>query len=231
MSWLVAEEQGKENTILLYTPTYAEHEDADRFRKQVAQYIGLPITVQEDGRSLWQLIDYNKCIPNVHFPFCTRVLKMEQTEEYLKTIKDNFILYYGFGPEEWRRVQKATARNEQIGREVKFPLWEKHIPDATVKETIKNGWHICLPETYKFIEHNNCLPCWKGSKKHFYKVWKYYPEQFWKAVEKEELYGPYTLFDKPLRVLADIWKSNKEFDESQMSILEPEENIPCMCSF
>ena len=49
---LVADEFGKENTILLHTPTYAESPDADRFRQQVADYIGLPITVQEDGRSL-----------------------------------------------------------------------------------------------------------------------------------------------------------------------------------
>lgn len=226
MSWLVANENDKDNVILLYTPTGGEHTDADRFRKQVADYIGIPIETKSCGMDIWTLIDHNKAIPNFHFPFCTRVLKMEQTERFLKALDDDYILYYGFGPDEWKRVQKATARNEQIGRNVNFPLWEKRITNEQVKEIIKSEWKICLPEPYKYLQHNNCIPCWKGSMKHFKAVLKYYPDEFWKAVEKEEIYGPYTLFSKPLRELAEIW----ETDDNQISLVELEESIPCMCA-
>lgn len=226
MSWLVAREQNKDDIILLHTPTGGEHEDSDRFRHQVADFIGLPIKTKALGMDIWTLIDYNKAIPNFHFPFCTRMLKQEQTEKFIKALNEDFILYYGFGPDEWKRVQKALARNESVNRKVKFPLWEKQITNEQVKQIIKNEWKICLPEPYKYLQHNNCIPCWKGSQKHFKAVWKYYPEQFWKAVEKEELWGPYTLFSKSLRELASIW----ELENEQIALVELEESIPCMCA-
>lgn len=76
-----------EEVILLHTPTYAEHPDADRFRKQVSEHIGLPITIQADGRSLWELIDDRKAIPREGLPFCTQQLKQRQTIKYLNKLR------------------------------------------------------------------------------------------------------------------------------------------------
>ena len=76
MSWLVAKEYPND-TILLFNQTKSEHPDADRFRKQIANYIGLPITEISDGRDLWELIDDNKCLPSSFIPFCSRILKQE----------------------------------------------------------------------------------------------------------------------------------------------------------
>lgn len=45
MAKFVADEH-PEDTILLYNPTGAEHPDADRFCEEVADFIGLPITVE-----------------------------------------------------------------------------------------------------------------------------------------------------------------------------------------
>uniref|UniRef100_A0A6M3KUJ2 Uncharacterized protein n=1 Tax=viral metagenome TaxID=1070528 RepID=A0A6M3KUJ2_9ZZZZ len=48
VAWSVNQEHHKD-TILLHTPTYSEHPDADRFRKQFADYLNLPITIQAGG--------------------------------------------------------------------------------------------------------------------------------------------------------------------------------------
>ena len=73
---LVVDERGADNTVLLHTPVYAEHPDADRFRKEVSEFIGVEITEQADGRSLWELIaDYN-ALPSHFMPFCTQQLKI-----------------------------------------------------------------------------------------------------------------------------------------------------------
>ena len=85
MSYLVAKKYPND-TILLFNNPKAEHPDSDRFRKQIAEYIGLPITEISDGRDLWELIDDNKCLPSSFIPFCSRILKQEPAEKYYKTL-------------------------------------------------------------------------------------------------------------------------------------------------
>jgi 3'-phosphoadenosine 5'-phosphosulfate sulfotransferase (PAPS reductase)/FAD synthetase len=79
--WVV-DTYGKENVILLFHDTKAEHPDAYRFRKQVSEFIGVPITEVSDGRSLWELIWYNHALPSHFIPFCTRMLKQEPAERF-----------------------------------------------------------------------------------------------------------------------------------------------------
>jgi 3'-phosphoadenosine 5'-phosphosulfate sulfotransferase (PAPS reductase)/FAD synthetase len=229
VAWLVAQEQDKKDIILLHTPTFSEHKDADRFRCQVARYIGLPITTWGDGRDIWELIDDNNCLPSQFIPFCTRILKQEMAEEYYKTLDEEYILYLGYGTDEWRRIQKQTARFEQIGRKARYPLFEKKITNMEVKRIIEEEWKIKLPEPYKYLKHNNCIPCFKAGKATWKLYWEHYPELFWKAVEKEKQLG-YTVFkDKSLTELADIWQHNREFDCRQISMFD--DGIPCTCAF
>jgi hypothetical protein len=225
MSWLVVQEYGKENTILLHTPTYTEHEDADRFRRQVAEYIGIPITPHEDGRNLWEVIDDNHCLPSDMIPFCTRILKLEPRIEFLKSLNDEYVLYYGFDIKEYLRAQNVYTHALVLGETVKFPLIEKMIMSKDIKKIIVNEWGICLPEPYKHLKHNNCIPCYKASTKEWKKYWKYYPERFELAVEKEKQIGHTTFKGISLEQLADIWSK-----DGQMPLDLPEENIPCMCA-
>jgi 3'-phosphoadenosine 5'-phosphosulfate sulfotransferase (PAPS reductase)/FAD synthetase len=225
MSWLVAQEHPND-TILLHTPTHSEHPDADRFRAQVAKFIGLPITVQADGRDIWQLFDDNHTLPSHFHPFCTRILKQEQKEKYLKSVSDDFVLYYGFGISEWRRVQKQVARAEAEGVKVAHPIFDKRISDEKIKSIIIKQWGICLPEPYLYLKHNNCIPCFKAGKGEWYKYWQYYSEQFWKASEKEKQWR-YTVFeDASLEELAAQWAAQPE----QIPMDEWDAR-PCMCAF
>lgn len=222
VAWLVAQEQKKEDIILLHTPTYSEHPDADRFRKQVSDYIGIPITTAEDGRNIWDLIIQKQCLPSFHIPYCTQVLKQIPRVKYLKTIEKLYTIYIGFGPDEYRRVQKMTARDEWP---MSFPLFEKNISGEEVKRIIRQEWKICLPEPYLYLEHNNCIPCFKGGKAHFFKVWKYYPNEFQKAVEAE-IYTGHTVFkDITLPQLALKWRLRGE----QENLFD--EETPCLCAF
>lgn len=66
VAWLVSQKQKKEDIVLLHTPTFSEHPDADRFRNEVSEYIGIPITEHADGRNIWELIDDEKCIPGIN---------------------------------------------------------------------------------------------------------------------------------------------------------------------
>lgn len=220
---MIAEKFNKKDIIFLFNDTKAEHKDSYRFRRQVSEYIGIPITEVSDGRDLWQVIEDNNCLPSDRFPFCTRILKQEPTEKFLKTIKEPYILYNGFGREEWRRVQRSQARAESLGRVVQSPLYHSHISSDEVKNIIKNEWRICLPEPYKYLSHNNCIPCFKAGKGHFKAIAKYYPEEYVKAIEMENLIGHTVFEDISLSLL-------REQTSSQLDLFSIEESIPCMCA-
>jgi 3'-phosphoadenosine 5'-phosphosulfate sulfotransferase (PAPS reductase)/FAD synthetase len=165
-AWLVNNEHHAD-TILLHTPTFSEHPDADRFRKQFADFLNLPITVQADGRNIWQLMDNEHCLPSERIPFCSRILKTEQSFKFYKSMTGEFTVYFGYGGKEWRRAQRSSARLEAHGIKSAYPLIKTHVTDEDIKNCIKNYFGICLPEPYLYLSHNNCLPCFKGGKPHF----------------------------------------------------------------
>jgi len=214
-----------DDTILLHTPTYSEHPDADRFRKQFAEYLNLPITVQDDGRDVWKLIDDHHCLPSERIPFCSDELKSKQAAKFYQTLNDKFIVYLGYDGTEWRRAQRTTARLAVKGIESAFPLIEMNISSRLVKDCIMMPpIAICLPEPYLYLKHNNCLPCFKGGKPHFYQVWKHYPEYFQKAVDKEIKIGHTVFKDVSLTELRKKW-------ELEIPMFPDDEDLrPCMCA-
>lgn len=222
-------EQYPEDTILLHTPTGAEHPDADRFREQVAQRIGLPITVEAAKKTLWEYVELWNHIPNNSLRNkCTEQVKIAPQKRFLKRLEksgEDFIQYIGFGFDEWRRMQKAMARNEAIGRKVAFPLFDARLTGNDCKRIIRNEWEICLPEPYKYLSHNNCIPCYKGGRGHWYKVYKHYPEQFYRAAAAERRAANTVFYGVTLDELAAKW----EHEPEQMDIFG-DVAIPCMCA-
>uniref|UniRef100_A0A6M3KLE0 Uncharacterized protein n=1 Tax=viral metagenome TaxID=1070528 RepID=A0A6M3KLE0_9ZZZZ len=212
------------DTILLHTPTYSEHPDADRFRNQFADLLKLPVTIQADGRNIWQLMDNEHCLPSERIPFCSRILKTEQAIKFYKTMTEDFIVYFGYDGKEWRRAQRSMARLAHIGVKTAFPLLKTGWEDKLIKEFIRDTLKVCLPEAYLYLNHNNCLPCFKGGKQHFYQIWKHYSEYYEKAEKAEYNIGHTVFKDKSLEQLRHEW-------ESQIPMFKDEDDLrPCMCA-
>ncbi len=214
--------QHPSDTVLLHTPTHAEHPDADRFRKDVADFLRLPVTVCEDGRDLWQLITDEHCLPSHFIPFCTRVLKLEQLDKYLKTVSEDFTLYIGYGSDEWRRVQKQWSRFLIKGYKSEYPLFNIGWSGCDARGILtKVGFR--LPEPYEHINHNNCLPCFKGGLGHFWSVWKFYPQYFNRAVQAEDEIGHTVFKQASLKELSADWaRGNRPRTVA-------DDGIPCLC--
>ena len=219
----------KKDIVLLHTPTLSECEDSEKFRLKVARYLKLPMTVWGRGEDIWDCIDRNNAIPGQFMPFCTQQLKQQMKEQYykyLESIGETWIEYVGYGPDEWRRVQKSVARNEAMGRQVRFPLFEKKISSDECKRIIRDEWGIELPSAYESLKHNNCIPCFKGGKEYFHAVWQNYPDEYHKAMEKEKEVG-YTVFrDISLEELEKRFINDKEWEDMQMNLSD---FIPCDC--
>lgn len=223
---LVIDQYGKENTILLFHDTKAEDEDARRFRDEVADYLGLAVTEVSDGRSLWELIDDNHCLPSFHIPFCTTKLKQEPGERFIRSLSSEFTLYNGFDINEWPRVQRAVTKGETVGRVVRSLLFEMRLSSEDAKRVIREDWGICLPRAYKVLNHNNCVPCFKGGQSHFRKVWKYYPDAFARAVDVERRLDHTVFKGITLVQLAARWAAEGD----QLMLAEDDVGIPCLCA-
>lgn len=223
VGWLVVNEFGAENTILLNHDTGAEHIDTKRFLQQTSDYIGVPITHVNSERDLWQLIEDKMCLPSYFMPFCTHILKIEPAEKFLQKINEPYILYNGLGLEEMNRVQRSILRGAVLGRTVRSLLAERHISNDSVKRTIRDEWQICLPEPYLYLSHNNCIPCFKAGKGHFFKVWQNYPQAFIKVLQMEELVGHTVFKDISMKELAARW-AEQEINEELF------DGRPCICA-
>lgn len=222
----------KKDLVFLHTPTLSECEDSEKFRLKVARYIKVPMTVWGRGEDIWECIERNNAIPGQFLPFCTQQLKQQMKEEYykyLESIGETWIEYVGYGPDEWKRVQKSIARNEAMGRKVRFPLFERKITSEECKRIIQEEWGIELPSAYKTLSHNNCIPCFKGGKEYFRAVWENYPDEYHKAAEMEQKYG-YTVFKKySLYELEEIFQNDSEWEKMQCELKFDDNGIPCEC--
>lgn len=153
-AWLaknVADKYGKENTILLFTDTKWEDEDNYRFANECSEYVGVPITYQNDGRTPEDVFKEENFFGNFGMAPCSKKLKMMQTFEFIQNMfmnGDKPILYFGIGYEEARRAPRIAYNYKhnidvfEDGLEVRFPLIgeiEEELSLMTIGEPERKG--------------------------------------------------------------------------------------------
>jgi hypothetical protein len=163
---------GKENVVLLnhnINPRF-ENEDIKRFKREVAEYLGVDITyanesgelVPEEIRSQFQVcIDKGTFVnPANRQILCTYVLKTEPFYKYLEQVdKDfNYIIYYGFDKNEIDRVDRRKSLLNDSGYDSDYPLalWGEggfKILKAWYEENEINFESVCKLEKYTSKDH------------------------------------------------------------------------------
>lgn len=126
---------GKENVILLNHNINPRYEDSDikRFKKEIADYLGLPITFanikgienENEIPNQFEVCEEIGSYVNVHNRqiLCTYKLKTEPFYNYLKKLeKDNICCYYGFDSNELNRVERRKSILIQDNIDTDFPL-------------------------------------------------------------------------------------------------------------
>ena len=219
VAYLVCRQQ-EHNVTFLFHDTKTEPLDNYRFRQEVSEYLGIPITAQSDGRNIWQVFDDEDFLGNNRVPICSILLKGKQGEKFYKNLNDDFIVYVGFGLNEGHRIQKIVTRNPKI--KYKFPLIENKIFKDAIIKIILRQWEICLPEMYRYFKHANCIPCVRGQKKHWQQVYYHYPEAYQKAIEYENKFG-YTIMPKLslTEFKKELYLLQTDFDD---------DILPCLCA-
>lgn len=167
--------------------------DVKRFKKQVADYIGLPINYAnyEGVQNCEEIPDqFDVAIKIKGFKFgngtelCTYNLKTKPFYKYLKENcdKENTIIYYGFDANETHRIQRRSGILGADGWKTDYPLalWK----DRTISQTFEIG--INPPAQYDKFKHANCLGCLKAGKQHWYIIYCERPD-IWEKAKATEL--------------------------------------------
>jgi hypothetical protein len=148
---MVADKYGAENTVFLHTDTKWEDEDCYRFMKDVSEYVKVPITFKNDGRSPEDVFNQLLYFGNFGTAPCSKELKMKMTFEYIQELfleGIQPILYFGIDYKEVRRAPRIAYNYKhnidvfEDGLEVRFPLI------GTVDGEFVNGEQLLYETNY-----------------------------------------------------------------------------------
>ena len=204
----------------VYTPTGDEPLEMIAHWEKLGQLLGRDLKPITNGKTLNQLIHIQKALPNVWMRWCTRMLKIEPFEEY---IKDNMpcTVYVGIRSDEMSRDGVDYSSLGKIVRD--FPLvrwgWELgHVLDYL------NRRQVTIPE------RTDCEKCFFQTLYEWWALWKFKPESFAQGEEWESLTG-HTLRspqrDSHPAALKDL---RREFEAGYIPKRKLMKDRPRMCS-
>ena len=245
---------GKENVILLNHDLNERSEDEDikRFKKEVADYLGLEITYA--NMDDWDELDqFDVCVRENAFKYgiqssalCTQKLKTEPFKKWLDenypvekgNVCDEITVMYGFDETETTRITRRVGVMAAMGYKTDFPmLWE----NRTIHDIEEIG--IKRPRTYDIFKHANCKGCLKSGKQHWFIVYCLYPNVWEKAKMAEEQIGYSILRENYLSELeSDFEKLKGKLPMSELikpqkfwamarKLSKDDDCLPCECSF
>lgn len=104
----VAERHGTEGLVLLFTDTKSEDEDTYRFLREGAKNVGGRLEWIADGRDIWQVFDEKKMMGSTRVDHCSRILKRELTQDWVKANCDpaDTTVYVGIDWSEAHRFRR-----------------------------------------------------------------------------------------------------------------------------
>lgn len=188
----------REEVVLLNHDINDRVEDPDikRFKQQLADAIGLPITYanhpEVETKDQFDVCEDAGAFKagNGHV-LCTNRLKTLPFERWLKVHAPpgTATLYYGFDAGEGARIQRRATILAAQGYDTAYPLahWPRTI--LSTREV-----RIEPPLTYSTYKHANCVGCLKAGRQHWYVVYCTRPDIWARAKLSEERIG-YTILN------------------------------------
>lgn len=191
----VVRKYGPEGVVLLNHDIHfsVEHADIKRFKREVAGYLGLPVTYANHKNA--SMDQFDACVEARAFKvengqeLCTNRLKTRPFMAWLSenVPEKNCVIYYGFDDtkRELARVQRRSSFLAAEGYRTDFPtaLWK----NRTIRSTLEVG--IKPPSTYEVFIHGNCIGCLKAGWQHWYIVYCTRPDIWLKGKWAEDDIG------------------------------------------
>lgn len=108
----VAAEHSTDDLTLLFTDTKTEHPDTYRFLRESAANVGGELVEIADGRTIWEVFRDERYLGNTRVDPCSRVLKREMAEKWLKAncTPEETLIYVGIDWSEGHRYERLAER-------------------------------------------------------------------------------------------------------------------------
>lgn len=202
----------------------SEASDIKRFKREVANYLELPITFANmpgwETKTQFDVVIEAKAFKVGNgTALCTNRMKTRPFEAWLnENVGRNAIIYYGFDRSraELLRVQRRSSHLATLGFKSDYPLalWERR----TIWNTEEIG--ISKPNTYGLFKHANCVGCLKAGRQHWYVVYCTRPDIWERGKCAEEEIGYTIIKGTSLEDLEPL------FERMKRAGIEPTEHIP-----
>ena len=179
-------------------------------------------------------VDQVRGIPRQLEPcWLQRNAKIRPFEKWLKDNKiGDHLIYIGYTADELRRAKMKAMKNNDskiVDNNHLYPLILWDVDSNQVKiELQKRGM---LNPLYKHFDRTGCFMCPKVTMDTYYKLWKYYPDQ-WKWMKKEEKkLRKLKAFNHQFNKDASLKEMEKAFEQSDYDpeLRETEEQDFCFC--
>ena len=186
----VAAQHGLARLTLLFMDTLMEDEDLYRFLVEAAADVGVPLTRIAEGRTPWQVFEDERFLGNSRIDPCSRILKRELADRWLKQHCDpeKTRVHAGIDWSESHRFTRMAARYAARGWTVTAPLCA---PPYLLKQEMLQALRragITPPRLYSLgFSHNNCGGfCVKAGQGHFARLLKTLPDRYAYHEQKEQ---------------------------------------------
>jgi 3'-phosphoadenosine 5'-phosphosulfate sulfotransferase (PAPS reductase)/FAD synthetase len=159
------------------TPTGNELPELFAHLEHLEGLLGRPIQHLGIGKSLFELCRDQNMLPNFRARWCTRMLKIEPTIEYVQSMPKGSVLYVGLRADE---EERQGIYGEDIA--IDFPLrrW---------RWGIAHVWRFLMERGIKIPRRTDCAQCFYQRIGEWWNLWKYHPEKFSDGVAIEREIG------------------------------------------
>lgn len=144
---------------------------------KLEQLLGRQIKRVRHTSDLLQLCEEMQMLPNWHARWCTRILKIEPTIEYMESLPVGSVLYVGLRADE-------EARRGLYGEDItiRFPMREIGWNEANV-------WSYLAKRGVTIPSRTDCALCFYQRLDEWFVLWRDHPERWAEGVEIEERLG------------------------------------------
>lgn len=200
---LTIEKYGRDRVRIVNSPVIEEHDDNRRFLLDVEQWLGFQIEFainpkypRASAREVWEA---RKFMSSPYGAPCTVELKKEARRHWEDINKPDWHVL-GFTSEEKHRHERFVLSERPNVLPV---LIEAGMRKKDCMEMIRAAG-ITLPETYKHLEHSNCLGCIKSNSPAYWNtIRRVWPDVFADRAEQSRRIGAKLVRVKGERVFLD----------------------------
>jgi 3'-phosphoadenosine 5'-phosphosulfate sulfotransferase (PAPS reductase)/FAD synthetase len=161
--------------ILAYTDPKSEHPDNARFRRDVEQWVGLPVEVLSSEKYVdtWDVWEKRRFLNGPAGALCTVELKKKLRHQFQRP---DDIQVFGYTAEEQDRADRFRQLNPEV--DLRTPLIEYGLTKDDCLAMVDRAG-IALPAMYLLgYRNNNCIGCPKGGLGYWNKIRRDFPDIF-----------------------------------------------------